>query len=154
MHFFFFLNQTVTCPPDAVEAEKEPICLMDLWRVSPCGRDCNTAVIPQQPQGAASWTRCVGFKGSKQQPASHKEKCWSYFFLKSFLLYWHDIYIQMHIIRLQEERQRITLTQLRLLKFTRFRLKQRNLCLAQVFLLQCLQVGCKKKTLSLDSSRY
>ncbi|KAI4825335.1 hypothetical protein KUCAC02_021021, partial [Chaenocephalus aceratus] len=38
-------------------ADKEPICLIDLWRVSLCGSDCNIAVIPQELQGATLQTR-------------------------------------------------------------------------------------------------
>lgn len=76
---FFFLNQTLICPPDAVEADKEPICLIDPWHIWPCGRDCNIAVIPQQLQGAALWARCVGFKGSKRSQPCGKEKCWGFF---------------------------------------------------------------------------
>lgn len=79
-------------------ADKEPICRLDLWRVSPCGRD-RSIVIPQQLRGAALWTRCVGFKGSKKEPAKHKEKCRG--FLHNYLpSYRYDISTQMHIIRL------------------------------------------------------
>lgn len=35
-------NQTSICPPYPAEAS---ICLIDLWRLLPCGRDCNI-VIP------------------------------------------------------------------------------------------------------------
>lgn len=38
-------NQTSICPPYAAEADKEPICLIDLWRLLPCGRARNI-VIP------------------------------------------------------------------------------------------------------------
>lgn len=56
-----------------MEADKEPICLIDLWRVSLCGSDCNIAVIPQELQGATLQTRCVGFKHSNASQSSGKK---------------------------------------------------------------------------------
>ena len=47
------------------EADREfdrPVVSLALWE--------GTAVIPQELQGAALWTRCVGFKGSEKKAAS------------------------------------------------------------------------------------
>lgn len=118
----FFFYQTLICPSDAAKADGEPICLIDLWRVSPRGRDRNIAVIPQELQGAVLWTRCVGFKGSKKQQA--ERKILGPF--KGYLLsYYHFSLIQMHIIKFQAGRRRITLAQLYLLKFITFTSKSK-----------------------------
>ncbi|TNN81999.1 hypothetical protein EYF80_007645 [Liparis tanakae] len=55
-------GSTLKPPHKAAHADKEPICLIELWRVWPCGRDCNVAVILPELQGAALWTRNVAGK--------------------------------------------------------------------------------------------
>lgn len=118
-----------------MEADKEPICLIDPWHIWPCRRDCNIAVIPQQLQGAALWARCVGFKGSKRSQPCGKEKCWGFFkkLLALILARYLNTNAHNQIACREKENHISPVTSTEVYTFT-FTIR-RNLCLAKDF--QC-----------------
>lgn len=123
----FFLIKHWSVPPMLRRLTRSPYVWLTCGESRPVGgtvtlllshRSCR-----EQRYGQGVWAS----KAAKYNQPSGKKFAGAF---QSTYSYWHGIWIQMHIIRLQEGRKRITLAQLDLLKFTTFtsKSKSRSLC--------------------------